>query len=80
MVTKSDLPPFDMLFKAAIECFRARGGSMTIEEMEEAMSTALGLSDELRAVPHGDSSRTQFEYELAWARTYLKKVGALENS
>jgi len=53
---------------------------MTIEEMEEAMSSALGLSDELRSVPHGDSSRTQFEYELAWVRTYLKKVCALENS
>lgn len=80
MVSKSDLPPFDSLFKPAIECFRSRGGSMTIEEMEEAMSSALGLSDELRSVPHGDSSRTQFEYELAWVRTYLKKVGALENS
>lgn len=58
----------------------ARGGSMTIEEMEEAVSIAIGLSDELRAVPHGDGPRSQFEYELAWVRTYLKKVGALENS
>jgi restriction system protein len=53
---------------------------MTIEEMEEAVASAMGLSDELRAVPHGDGPRTQFEYELAWVRTYLKKVGALENS
>lgn len=53
---------------------------MTIEEMEEAMSATLNLSDELRAISHGDGSRTQFEYELAWVRTYLKKAGALENS
>jgi restriction system protein len=53
---------------------------MTIEEMEEAVSNSLGLSDEMRAVPHGDGPRSQFEYELAWVRTYLKKVGALENS
>ncbi len=31
-------------------------------------------------MPHGDGPTTQFEYELAWVRTYLKKVGALENS
>jgi restriction system protein len=68
------------LFKPSIESFKARGGSMTIEEMEEAVSSAIGLADELRAVPHGDGPRSQFEYELAWVRTYLKKVGALENS
>src|SRR5688572_29974307 len=53
---------------------------MTIEEMEEAVASAIGLPDALRAVPHGDGPRSQFEYELAWVRTYLKKVGALENS
>ena len=80
MVTKSDLPAFEKLFKPTVDCFRARGGSMTIEEMEDAVALALGLSDELRAVPHGDGPRAQFDYELAWVRTYLKKVGALVNS
>ncbi len=31
-------------------------------------------------MPHGSGPRTQFQYELAWVRTYLKKVGAIENS
>jgi restriction system protein len=53
---------------------------MTIDEMEEDVAEAMHLSDELLSVPHGDGPRTQFEYELAWVRTYLKKVGALENS
>jgi restriction system protein len=53
---------------------------MTIEEMEDAVAAALQLSDELRAVPHGNGPRSQFDYELAWVRTYLKKVGAVENS
>jgi restriction system protein len=53
---------------------------MTIEEMEEAVAQAMQLSDELRALPHGDGPRTHFDYRLAWVRTYLKKVGALENS
>lgn len=37
------------------------------------------MSDQL-AVPHGTGARTQFQYELAWVRTYLKRVGALDNS
>lgn len=53
---------------------------MTIEEMEEAVASAMKLGDDLRAVPHGDGPRSQFDYELAWVRTYLKKVGAMENS
>lgn len=53
---------------------------MTIEEMEDAVATAIGLSDELRAVPHGEGPRSQFDYELAWVRTYLKKASAVENS
>jgi len=59
---------------------KARGGSATIEELEQDVSEELHLSDEILAVPHGDSARSQFQYELAWVRTYLKKVGAVENS
>jgi restriction system protein len=80
MLTKSDLPSFDAYFVPTIECLKARGGSMTIEEMEEDVAEAMHLSDELLSVPHGDGPRTQFQYELAWVRTYLKKVGALDNS
>ena len=80
MASKSDLPSFESYFRPTVECLKARGGSMTIEEMEDAVAAALQLSDELRAVPHGIGPRSQFDYELAWVRTYLKKVGAVENS
>ena len=29
---------------------------------------------------HGDTSKSEVEYRLAWTRTYMKKVGILENS
>jgi restriction system protein len=48
--------------------------------MEEAVASAVGLTDEERALPHGDGPGTEFSYRLAWARTYLKKGGALDNS
>jgi restriction system protein len=80
MATKHDLPAWEMYFPPLVLSLKARGGSATIEELEEDVSEALKLSDEILAVPHGDGPRSQFQYELAWVRTYLKKVGALENS
>jgi len=59
---------------------KAHGGSVTIEEFEEGVADEMKLSDDVRSVLHGDGPRTQFEYELAWVRTYLKMVGAAENS
>ncbi len=43
----------------------------------------VGLSDEQLDIPHlpeKGGSTTEFEYRLAWTRTYLKKYGLLENS
>jgi restriction system protein len=31
-------------------------------------------------VPHGDGPQSQIEYRLAWARSYLKGMGLLDNS
>ncbi len=38
------------------------------------------LGDDVLAVPHGDGSQSEVEYRIAWARTFLKKVGAIDNS
>jgi restriction system protein len=53
---------------------------MTIEEMVDAVGAAMSLTDAQREVAHGDTGQTEFGYRLAWARTYLKKAGVLENS
>ena len=80
MATKHDLPSFADYFVPTVSVLKARGGSATIEELEEGVSEFLKLPDEILAVPHGDGARSQFQYELAWVRTYLKKVAAIENS
>ncbi|MBL8551046.1 MAG: restriction endonuclease [Hyphomonadaceae bacterium] len=59
---------------------RERGGSASIEEIEEDVARILSLSDAVLAAPHTKGTRTEFQYRLAWVRTYLKKVGAVENS
>ncbi|NVN86438.1 MAG: restriction endonuclease [Rhodopseudomonas sp.] len=73
-------PSFHTFFVPVVHALRSRGGSATIDELEEAVAIESGLSDEERAQPHGDGPRTEFSYRLAWARTYLKKGGALDNS
>src|SRR5437870_1917108 len=80
MATKSDLPSFEKYFPPVVEALKNRGGSATIEEMEEDVARLMGLPDALLAVPHKDGSRSQFQYELAWVRTYLKKAGLAKNS
>jgi restriction system protein len=80
MASKADLPSFDQYFAPAVAVLKAHGGSATIEELEEGVAAEMKLSDKVRSVLHGEGPRTQFDYELAWVRTYLKRVGAAENS
>jgi restriction system protein len=80
MATKSDLPPLADYLPPVVAALKARGGSATIEELEEDVAHLMKLSDEQRAVEHGSGNRTYFEYRLAWARSYLKKAGAIDNS
>ena len=80
MATKSDLPSFEEYCVPTVRVLKERGGSATIEELEQGVAEAMALSDDIVNVPHGDGPRSQFQYELAWVRTYLKKVGYLENS
>lgn len=63
-----------------LQALQNLGGSGTIEEIYEQVSQLLNLSDEVLAVPHGNSTVTEVEYRLGWSRTYLKKYGLLQNS
>ena len=58
------------------------GGSATIDEITDRVVDLLHLPDDVVDEPHkGDASqRTEVEYQLAWARTYLKNYGAINNS
>lgn len=46
------------------------------------MPRTLGFGEDVLDVPHNPekSNQTELQYRLAWARTYLKKYGLLENS
>jgi len=58
------------------------GGSGNIDEIYEEIITLEKFDEETLAVMHNPekSNQTEIGYRLAWARTYLKKAGYLENS
>jgi restriction system protein len=65
-----------------LAALRELGGSGSINEINEATVSRLGLTDEIAETLHNPekSNQTEVEYRLAWARTYLKKFGILDNS
>lgn len=80
MPDKSDLPSFEKYFPPAVQAMKQRGGSATIEEFEEDVARIMKLSEAILVIPHKTGTRSQFQYELAWVRTYLKKAELAENS
>lgn len=80
MPDKSDLPSFEKYFPPTVKSMKQRGGSATIEELEEDVAKIMKLPEPILAIPHKTGTRSEFQYELAWVRTYLKKAGLAENS
>jgi restriction system protein len=73
------IPQFDGLFNPLLEAIKKLGGSASIAELNEEVAQNLHLTDKEIAEPH-DERRTKLQYRLAWARTYLKAYGLLDNS
>ncbi len=73
------VPKYDELLNALLQALRELGGSASVAELEERVASLLQLSEEDIATLH-KGNRTRFSYNLAWARTYLKKFGLVDNS
>jgi restriction system protein len=76
------IPTFDELMNPLLTALHGLGGSGSIEEIYAKTVETIGLHDDVLAQLHDPekSSLTEVGYRLAWARTYLKKYGLLENS
>jgi restriction system protein len=80
MEFSASIPSYNDLLWPTLQAVRAMGDSGTIEEIVEAVIDMQRFSEEQQAVVHGDGPKSEIEYRLAWARTYLKGMGALNNS
>jgi restriction system protein len=74
------VPTFDELMWPTLRALKAMGGSATNEELLGKVVEIEQLPQEAQAIQHTDHRQSRVAYNLAWAKTYLKKVGALDNS
>lgn len=74
------VPSFDQLMWPTLRALKVMGGSATNEELLAKIIELEALPPQVQSVPHSDNRRTKLEYNLAWAKTYLKKRGAIDNS
>jgi len=76
------VPRKEDMYNPLLQALRELGGSGTIDEIAERVITILKVPDEIASVLHDtdNSNKTELEYRLAWARTYLKNFGILERS
>ena len=66
---------------ATVEALQELGGSASIQELDERVIELEGVSEEEQALTMPrDENRPRVNYYLAWARTFLKRGGALDNS
>lgn len=73
------VPKYDELMNPALQVLHNLGGSSSIAEMEDEVIKMLNLSEDDVADLHRGNT-TKLSYRLAWARTYLKRFGLLDNS
>ncbi|WP_137156179.1 restriction endonuclease [Rhizobium sp. FKL33] len=72
-----DLP--QMMFRT-VSALKSLGGSAAIDELNDAVTEMEGVTEleQSYLMPNGRDQR--LNYYLAWARTFLKRGGALQNS
>lgn len=76
-----ELPNVDGLIPVTVQALQSLGGSASNGEIHDKVTDLLALPSELVDLPYKEgSSDTRLDYRLRWARTYLKKVGAIDNS
>lgn len=76
------VPKYYQLMNPLLQALRDLGGSGSIDEIYEKVAENLRLPEDVLSIPHDPekSNQSEVQYQLAWARTYLKKYGILENS
>lgn len=75
------LPDLPGMMLVTVQALKDLGGSATIQELDEKVIELEGVTEAEQAftMPR-DENRTRVNYYLAWARTYLKRGDALNNS
>lgn len=73
-------PTFDELLWPTLRALKAMGESGTNEEILAKIIELEAIPSDVQAIQHTDNRQSKINYDLAWAKTYLKKIGAIDNS
>ena len=79
MPDKSNFPTFDELMWPTLVALKALGGSGSNEEIVDKIIEIEKVPSDKQEVMSTSGNMTKLEYRSAWARTYLKFAGAVEN-
>jgi restriction system protein len=76
------LPSVSDFFRPVVAALRELGGSGSVDEIDRRTIELMNIPEEVTAIPQNPDTDTRslVEYRLAWARTYLKNAGILDNS
>lgn len=74
------LPSQLQLMWPALQALHELGGSGRNQEINDCTAAIIGLSEAQLNVLHSGGPMSEFEYRMQWARTYLGRLGAVENS
>jgi restriction system protein len=80
MATLADVPTYDAFMWPIIERLRAHGRSLSNAEMLEDVAQHMGLNDDILSLRHGKLNQLAVDQRMAFARSFLKLAGAVENS
>ena len=80
MAKMNEIPTQQQLMWPVLQAMRNLGGSARNPKISERVADLEGFSKELLAMKHKPgSSQSAIDYRLAWARTRLRHISALEN-
>ncbi len=79
-IEKDGLPDIPAMMFTTLHALRTLGGSAHLSELDDKVIEIADLSEEEQSYTMPNDARLKVNYYLAWARTFLKRGGALENS
>lgn len=74
-----NIPKHDELYNALISALKNLGGTASVHEIEKEVSKILNLSEKDLSIRGPKPNRYLFSYRLAWARSFLKSAGIIDN-
>lgn len=79
-ITNDAHPNIPALMLATHRAIIELGGSASVGEIQSQVVDTEGVSEDEQLIGMNNDPRSKLNYYLAWARTYLRRGGAIENS